>query len=425
MESDSAEELVNILNSCRVPESLSAFVTRAYETTSDFAFAFPKLENMDSLLRDLDEDTLRSMGVEPPASVLTSLPASRLRKALKLCHDLSMQPQHAPASQVTPTPVRSLDNSMHTHEWAENLPPKLTTETVDSLVSTFKQNYPGELLDQDSMPSIRLLSLVHEGLKTRLKWIPWQYRLSQKQYQEILEAKTSRAFRSEIQLLTAAFTDDQPEVAVENRPLSAGWLLHIQTLFRNALALCNAAHLKSLKDFDKKVADLCLKQPDKSTNLRTVTTPELLAADRKIWNTISDLLRDGWRLDEALNEMTTVRSDIPSLLQWRPAQPKLPPALEQLVKGKGKGKGKWGQPWEEQPWKKQKTEDKPWKKQDKPQPTSLPKNWADKFQGKPICRRYQSNTCKTPNCKFAHVCAIKGCHKPHPAREHREKPNQT
>ena len=71
---------------------------------------------------------------------------------------------------------------MHTHEWAENLPPKLTTETVDSLVSTFKQNYPGELLDQDSMPSIRLLGLVHEGLKTRLKWIPWQYRLSQKQY---------------------------------------------------------------------------------------------------------------------------------------------------------------------------------------------------------------------------------------------------
>ena len=104
MESDSAEELVNILNSCRVPESLSVFVTRAYETTSDFAFAFPKLENMDSLLRDLDEDTLRSMGVEPPASVLTSLPASRLRKALKLCHDLSMQPQPACDTDTSPQP---------------------------------------------------------------------------------------------------------------------------------------------------------------------------------------------------------------------------------------------------------------------------------------------------------------------------------
>ena len=58
-----------------------------------------------------------------------------------------------------------------------------------------------------------------------------------------------------------------------------------------------------------------------------------------MWNTISDLLREGWSLDEALHEMTTVRSDIPSLLQWRPAQPRLPPALEQLFKGKGKGKG--------------------------------------------------------------------------------------
>ena len=35
-----------------------------------------------------------------------------------------------------------------------------------------------------------------------------------------------------------------------------------------------------------------------------------------MWNTISDLLREGWSLDEALHEMTTVRSDIPSLLQW-------------------------------------------------------------------------------------------------------------
>ena len=47
--------------------------------------------------------------------------------------------------------------------------------------------------------------------------------------------------------------------SLESRPLSAGWLMQIHTIFRNALALCNAAHLKSLKDFDKKIADLCLK----------------------------------------------------------------------------------------------------------------------------------------------------------------------
>ena len=61
-------------------------------------------------------------------------------------------------------------------------------------------------------PSIRLLSLVHEGLKSRLGWIPWQYRLSVKQYQEIHEAKTQRPWRSEMQLLAHAFVDDTPEI---------------------------------------------------------------------------------------------------------------------------------------------------------------------------------------------------------------------
>ena len=426
MESDSSEELVRALSLCRVPETLSTQIAQAYETPSDFAFAFPQLPDLNRLLEDIDEDTKRAIGLEPDTNILASLPASRLRKALKMCQDATMHGAAGTQPQLTPTPVRSLDSLTHSHEWVENLPPKLTTETVDSLVSTFKQNYPGELLDNDSMPSIRLLSLVHEGLKTRLKWIPWQYRLSQKQYQEILEAKTTKAVRSEVQLLTAAFMDDQPELSVESRPLSAGWLMQIQTIFRNALALCNAAHLKSLKDFDKKIADLCLKQPDRTSGLRTVTTQELLSADRRIWNTISDLLREGWSLDEALHEMTTVRSDIPSLLQWRPAQPRLPPALEQLFKGKGKGKGKLQLLLDEPPWKKLRTEDKPFKKTEKPQPTNIPKNWADKYQGKPICRRYQSGTCKTPGCKFAHVCAIKGCHKSHPAREHKDKqPNQT
>ena len=311
MESDSSEELVRALSLCRVPETLSTQIAQAYETPSDFAFAFPQLPDLNRLLEEIDEDTKRAIGLEPDANILASLPASRLRKALKMCQDATMHGGTGTQPQLTPTPVRSLDSLTHSHEWVENLPPKLTTETVDSLVSTFKQNYPGELLDNDSMPSIRLLSLVHEGLKTRLKWIPWQYRLSQKQYQEILEAKTTKAVRSEVQLLTAAFMDDQPELSVESRPLSAGWLMQIQTIFRNALALCNAAHLKSLKDFDKKIADLCLKQPDRTSGLRTVTTQELLSADRRMWNTISDLLREGWSLDEALHEMTTVRSDIP------------------------------------------------------------------------------------------------------------------
>ena len=81
---------------------------------------------------------------EPDANILASLPASRLRKALKMCQDATMHGGTGSQPQLTPTPVRSLDSLTHSHEWVENLPPKLTTETMDSLVSTFKQNYPGE-----------------------------------------------------------------------------------------------------------------------------------------------------------------------------------------------------------------------------------------------------------------------------------------
>ena len=77
-----------------------------------------------------------------------------------------------------------------------------------------------------------------------------------------MEAKSARAVRSELQL--HAFFDDTPEVSVEHHLLSAGWLARIQTVFRNALALCQAAHLSNLEAFDKKIADLCLTQPDPS-----------------------------------------------------------------------------------------------------------------------------------------------------------------
>ena len=90
----------------------------------------------------------------------------------------------------------------------------------------------------------------------------WQYRLSSRQYQERMEAKSARAVRLELQLLSQAFFDDTSEISVEHHSLAAGWLTRIQTVFRNALALCQAAHLSNLKAFDKKIADLCLTQPD-------------------------------------------------------------------------------------------------------------------------------------------------------------------
>ena len=114
----------------------------------------------------------------------------------------------------------------------EHLPPRLTQEAVQDMIDKFKANYP----DQDSMPSIRLLSLVHHSLKPgeKLRWIPWQFRLSAKQYQEHMEAKTAKPIRTEAQIIASAFFDETPEVPVEHMRLAAAWLERIQTVFRNA-----------------------------------------------------------------------------------------------------------------------------------------------------------------------------------------------
>ena len=86
--------------------------------------------------------------------------------------------------------------------WAEHLPPKLTPEVVQHLVDKFQKNYPGELLGPDSMPSIRLLSVVYEMTKSKhFKWVPWQLRLTARQYQEAVEARSHTAARTETQLL--------------------------------------------------------------------------------------------------------------------------------------------------------------------------------------------------------------------------------
>ena len=277
------------------------------------------------------------------------------------------------------------------------------------------------------MPSIRLLSLVQHSLKPgeKIPWIPWQFRLSSKQYTEIMEAKSSKPMRTEAQLLASALYDDTPEMPVAHLRLAASWLSRIQTVYRNAWALCGAAHLNNLKAFYKRVLDLAL--PDLAdSSLRGPTTQELLSADRKIWGAIGSLVSSGWSLDEALYEVTSIRSDLSNLLQPRPRNTlpstpnkgrerpntPTPPRLNALgplllprrrtprisrgrVRGGRHSKGLGN---------KAKSED--W-----------PSNWVYKPHGKVLCKRFE-NLCTVPNCKFAHLCAVRGCGKDHCAIHH-------
>ena len=85
-----------------------------------------------------------------------------------------------------------------------------------------------------------------------------------------------------------------------------------------------------------------------------------------------------------------------------------------LAKGNAKQGGKGKRKWESPPPPSNKA------LRTTPPPKSegkgMPQNWQSNFKGKQIYRRYQSNFCKFKDCKFAHVCAVKGCQKSIPPR---------
>ena len=270
-----------------------------------------------------------------------------------------------------------------------------------------------EHLDSDTMPSIRLLSLVHQWFRPigAIKWIPWQLRLSAKQYQEIVEARTAETFRTEAQLISAALFDETPEQSLDKAFLSPAWLSRCQTVMRNAIALCSGAHLRILKTFDAKVFELATQ-----SLAPTAHTAELLQADRKLWSELAALHSDGWSLDQALHEMTKVRSDMRALLQPRAKQ-----VIVYKGTGTGKGKGKDGKGKGTKGVIQQQLKDS-----QNAMHAAAVTNLATKHGNKTLCLRFSRGQCTNAKCKYAHLCAIKlpigqVCGQKHAAHAHRYK----
>ena len=154
-------------------------------------------------------------------------------------------------------------------------------------------------------------------------------------------------------------------------------------IFNNAIALCNGAHLATLKAFDKKVLDMCTQSLSTDTGLRTVNTQELLQA--------ASLHAEGWSLDEALHEMTSTRADTHALLQPRAKSP-----LQNGGKGKqGKGGGKKGG----------KVQNKFRDEKSVGAVAEAMKNLQLKHGNKTLCLRFNRASCTDANCKFTHMCA--------------------
>ena len=270
---------------------------------------------------------------------LTSPTCARIRALWSKCNTLRTTTPIPTAQTMPPTPATTPSASQPnaTSNWHETLPPKLSIDDMETMKTQFGKNYPGEVLDAHSTPAVRLWSLVHQQkVNKHIKYIPIQLRLSEHQYSAMIETRSSKPLRSEIQLLSQLCWDDTPEIDINSVRFSRDWLHKTSTVLRNAYS--GMCHLQAFKAFDAKISEHTSPQLDNELGLRHVMAQKFFSADKKIWNAISHLYSRGtWTFEECLNEMTVVRSDVSSLLQ---PGPRIPKQLPPLRDGKGKEKVK-------------------------------------------------------------------------------------
>ncbi|CAE7409115.1 unnamed protein product [Symbiodinium sp. CCMP2592] len=214
----------------------------------------------------------------------------------------SLEDAHKPSTPLGDGPAAATPEA-----W----PAKLSGERTAALRKRFEEDYPTELLDAESFPSARLLALTNKMLSDKeVRWIPWKYRLSAR--------------------------------AQEDSPASFGLVTQLLSLAANAIALCQGAHLGSLKLYNKRFMRICFTKYEAAASLRGPTTMEAQAADRRCWEIISDLVNvHHWKLDDVLHEVAEVRSDLHSLLAPRPfiPKPKFDPDNSWKSRFTGNGRG--------------------------------------------------------------------------------------
>ena len=398
-----AETLEELFLRCGVDVATSTALVAEGWTLATFRCCASSLEHFDDALRTLVADI----------DALSLLQKAALRLAFKtaLSQDASpVQPSGSEALGMASAPSGS---------WSETFAPKLEASMIKQLKIKFLQNYPSELLTPETMPSTRLLSLVHHQIsKKQWSWVPWRFRMSVSKAEDLSSQRGSKVPRLESLGLHSLLIDEPPALEISNTGMGLNAMRNMFDVHNVAVALCGGAHLSNLKGYTQKFFTFLTQKVDPDSGLRTATILECQAADRQIWQQISDLMLDrNWSMDDALYEFANIRHDLPSLLQLRPKPPK-PMAwssakgerpLEQKG-GKGKGKGK--------------TKGKPVGKGKVEWVTDIHKD--GKWQQ--LCMRFQSGRCSLASCRFVHACAHPrqdntACGGEHSAFEHKSAPH--
>ena len=257
----------------------------------------------------IENDIMEVLG--STAGALVPFQKAALKWAWAKCQQNRETPPNPSAATAVPQSDTAASSS-----WTESFAPKLTSGVVASLKSTFKKNYPAEILTAENTPSLRLLSMVHhQHAKKDHKWIPWKFRLSQQKSDEISASK------SETLSLHSMILDDPPTIEIANGGLGLHTLRSLFETYSIAMAMVGVAHLASLKDYYLRFLSFMSTRLDTESGLRNPSMLEAQSADKTLMGVVCDLVAErGWSWDDSLHEVTHIRSEMASLLQPRPRQ---------------------------------------------------------------------------------------------------------
>ena len=165
------EVLRQIFASCQVQDTFSDAILEQGWTVDHFA------------MMDFENDLAEVLGSSSGA--LVPFQKAALKWAWAKCQQHREEPDPPPVAPASTSSETGASSS-----WTESFAPKLTSSVVASLKSSFKKNYPAEILTAENTPSLRLLSMVHhQHAKKDHKWIPWKFRLSQQRSDEVAASK--------------------------------------------------------------------------------------------------------------------------------------------------------------------------------------------------------------------------------------------
>ena len=191
---DPPKDLEDLLGQHGVdPSTISNMMSEGW-SLSTFALAATAMDAFDPLMFDSEASALQQARLRVcwrEANLLLNLPASSSQ----------------PTAQLT-TPEGS---------WHETFAPKLNPDLIKRMKDDFKRFYPSEILNHDTMPSVRLLSLIYDRLsKKSWMWVPWKYRLSQAKNEAIKSQRVSKLPKIEGLALHELLIDEPPSVEVTN-----------------------------------------------------------------------------------------------------------------------------------------------------------------------------------------------------------------